>query len=111
MIATQTAPRTEGLVWPQRQRCRKCRNYFGWTIVDGLFCSYECAGLPEPSRDPADWPRQHTVRYQGRAKRVFWVESEARDWLRDNNVKDKEPYRCDFCRQWHVGRIREEDDQ
>jgi len=101
MKTATEAPRTGGLVWPQRQRCRKCRNYFGFIVIDQLFCSYECAGVAEPSRNPDEWPRQHTV--FGQQKRAFFSEDEAVTFLRKGNIRDKQAYYCDFCHTWHVG--------
>lgn len=36
-------------LYPNRKRCLACRSYFGFIVVDGLFCSYRCAGIPKPN--------------------------------------------------------------
>lgn len=93
--------RGKALVYPERKRCLTCRGFFGFTILAGLWCSYECAGHPEPSRDPRDWPRGHRLHWSlRRAKRVFDSEAEARAC---QGTRGKTPYLCDYCLTWHVG--------
>lgn len=97
---------TRGPSWlyPDRKRCRTCRQYFGFLVVDGLYDSYECAGRPRPEDTPPDlWPREHYVPRPGgerRPKAVFLTEKAAQ---RAAERHGKEAYRCSFCRDWHIG--------
>lgn len=98
--------RRRGRSWlyPDRKRCLACRSYFAFIVVDGLFCSYGCAGVPEPSANPADWPREHYSRPPGGPERRA-----KRDWLyrhraeRAAKKNGKTPYRCSYCLGWHIG--------
>lgn len=98
--------RRRGRTWryPDRVRCLACRSYFGFVVVDGLFCSYGCARVPEPSADPADWPREHYSRPQGTPERRA-----KRDWMyrhlaeRAAKRNGKQAYRCTYCLGWHIG--------
>ncbi|HEU4752317.1 MAG TPA: hypothetical protein VFU47_04340 [Armatimonadota bacterium] len=93
-----------GLLYPDRKRCRACRRYFGFLVVDGLYDSYECAGRPRPEDTPPDlWPREHYVPKPGgvrQPKAVFFTERAAQ---RAAERHGKEAYRCSFCRDWHIG--------
>lgn len=93
-----------GLLYPDRKRCRRCRRYFGFLVVDGLYDSYECAGRPRPEDTPPDlWPREHYVPRPGgerRPKAVFLSQGAAE---RAATRHGKEAYRCGFCGDWHIG--------
>ena len=96
--------RGAALIYPERKRCMTCRSFFGFTILAGLWCSYECAGHPEPSKDPEDWPRQHRLHWRvGRqAKKVYDSEQEA---TRSGRLPEPlNAYLCDYCLTWHIGR-------
>src|SRR5699024_11285255 len=53
-------------LYPRRQRCKACRKAFNRTdpvdggpvVLDGLYCSYRCAGAATPPTDPAKAHRQ-----------------------------------------------------
>lgn len=89
-------------VYPDRKRCFKCRKYFGFLILDGLYDSYECAGRqPE---NPDDWPREHFVPVKGtnlkKPKHVFLTLREAQ---REAKRTGKTAYQCGYCANFHVG--------
>lgn len=89
-------------VFPHRMRCAKCRCFFGFEIIDGLYDLYECAGQTPPSQNPDDWPRQHYAIVRGvrRAKQVYILPSDAEiDALREG----KKAYWCEYCRYYHIG--------
>lgn len=95
-----------GRAWryPDRSRCFECRSYFGFEVVDGLYCSRRCAGVPEISLDPADWPREHYAR-----ERHSDARRPKRDWMTRANAERaamrlmKQAYQCRYCLGWHVG--------
>lgn len=90
------------LLYPERQRCRRCRRYFGFVVIQRQWCSEECAGVEynletaprqckTPDRDaPGGW----------RWKRVWWTEAAARRAVRRNGAKDF--YRCEGCWGYHL---------
>lgn len=113
--------RGPGWVYPQRKRCMRCRQCFAWTIVDGLYDSYRCAGKPEPMwrgapvdaydrvdlgarfNDPDDWPRQHYVPQAdgGKRPKVAYVSESAAEYSARQN--GKQAYVCEYCEAWHIG--------
>lgn len=99
--------RGERFLFPARKRCMRCRSFFGFLVLAGLWCSYECAGHPVPSSDPADWPREHRLVWRlQRAKRAFDSEDEANGWT---VRQGKTAYPCGYCLMWHVGTTRSGD--
>jgi len=86
-------------LYPARQRCRKCRRYFGPLVVDGQWCSYHCAGKDVPSDDPNEWPRQHYRQGFGPrvAKVAYLCEADA---LASPGGRAA-VYRCTYCWMWH----------
>lgn len=106
-------PRGAALIFPERKRCRACRNYFGFLVVDGMYDSYACAGRPDPEDAPPEsWPREHRttrVRWNGEriivAKRDFQTWKSAKRWAK---VHGKQAYRCGFCNGLHIGSLRPE---
>lgn len=104
----EVLPLTRPSLWPTRQRCRKCRNYFGFfLVVDRMYCSYECAGRPDPREglDPKDAPRCCRVWVQGvwEWKRTYWTMGDAIARGPKNTVT----YRCGFCDNWHLASFKE----
>ncbi len=97
-----------GLAWryPDRKRCARCRRYFGFLVVKGLWCSYACARLPNPALVlPDDWPREHYSKRGGvrRPKRA-WRDQRAAE--RAAKLNGKQAYVCGFCNEWHIGTSR-----
>lgn len=100
-------------LFPERQRCKACRGGFGEIdeygnigALDGLYCSYRCAGAAEPSKDPARNPRECVTQRDGKwqFKRRFRSMSEVPDKLRDDPSSTQ--YWCSNCRLIHTGHSR-----
>jgi len=91
-------------LYPKRTRCKKCRKLLENTpVVDGLYCSYRCAQVPRPSEKVADAPRWCKREVAGKwdfKKRFKW-EGEVPEKLRNDPATNI--YRCDYCRNLHVG--------
>lgn len=86
--------------YPDRVRCLECRRFFGPLVIKRLWCSYECAKMPPPSRDPADWPREHR-RANGEPK-VSYTHSGQVD--ESNHRRDTiHFYLCGYCGTYHLG--------
>jgi hypothetical protein len=94
------------ILFPERQRCKKCRKGFDKVVLDGLFCSYRCAGLKSPSTRLVDAPRGCKREVSGRWdwKTKFRADSEVPQRLRDDPATNV--YWCDFCHFKHVGHSR-----
>lgn len=90
---------------PVRTRCKKCRNGFGDLIVLGMFCTYGCAGLPEPDTNPDTAPRQckRAARSDERGEWVFKQKflnpEQAQRYLKPGTSL----YRCSNCFFLHIG--------
>lgn len=103
------------LIYPRRKRCRACRAYFGFLVVDGMYCSYACAGRPKPDESTRnDWPRQHYKLARPRYGslefgKVSWIKVEKKAFpnqrIADLEAKrcGKQAYRCSYCNRWHIG--------
>lgn len=97
------------LIYPVRQRCRRCRNYFDFIVIKGLYCSWECAGMPPPSANPDDWPRGHYHPHGGarQEKRCYLSDVEAQEFIHRSGLTSyASDYLCDYCGMWHVGTLR-----
>ena len=94
------------LVWPQRQRCKRCRNYWPEPIILGLYCSYLCAAITPPPERPEDAPRECRYRTpDGWAwKRRYATADEVP--ARNRNEQGAEIYQCSCCHLWHLGHRR-----
>lgn len=94
---------TENL-YPVRTRCKKCRKGLSDTpIVDGIYCSYRCAGVAAPSNRVEDAPRwcKREVSGSWGFKTRFKYEGEVPQRLRDDPGTNI--YRCGYCHNLHVG--------
>lgn len=87
-------------VYPRRKRCFKCRSYFGFIVIAGLYCSKECA---PPRPIPTGSYRQH-VKADGQPKRGWLTEEEAATY--PDRALDQDVYLCEFCEEWHLGTLR-----
>lgn len=93
--------------WPARKRCYACRSYFGepeLLVVQQLYCSYECAGLPVP--DLSDKPRtcfNGKGKSYGKAKLVFFSMEEAAASPEARSDRSLHPYECPNCFLYHLG--------
>lgn len=72
------------LLYPQRQRCRTCRRFFGFIVHVRAFCSVECAEKGADLISPIDLPRCCRVRKTKgkggwKAKLTFYGEEQAEE--------------------------------
>ena len=91
-------------LYPERLMCKNCRKKLeGTPVVDGLFCSYRCAKLPTPSSNVNDAPRwcKRMVGNEWGFKTRFKFSGEVPERLR--NDPETNIYRCDYCRNLHIG--------
>ena len=97
-------------IYPQRQRCIACRRYFNALVLAGQWCSYECAGHPQPSRNPADWPREHWRKAIRRHDRIekegHLTQAQAQFAVMANDGDGAlQEYLCSYCLMWHIGHV------
>jgi hypothetical protein len=92
---------------PERTRCKECRNGLDDLVVLRMFCSYSCAGLPEPDENPGTAPRmcKRAARTDEPGewvfKQRFATEEAASRYLKPGmNV-----YRCSNCFALHLGNM------
>ncbi len=94
--------------YPARQRCKTCRKKFNadGIILDGLFCSYGCAGVVSPSSNVDDAPRHCKRSLDGvwGWKTKYVHEGAVPQRLRDDPATNV--YRCSYCHFLHVGHDR-----
>lgn len=101
------------LLYPQRKRCVTCRSYFGFAILAGQYCRYECAGQERPAPQAQDWrwPRRHFRRGYSTYKRVekssYLSQGEAELAAMGNDSGGLNSYLCDYCLLWHNGHVDE----
>lgn len=92
------------LLYPERQRCRACRRYFGFIVILRQWCSEECAGV-EYNLENA--PRSCKVwDHEGggwRWKQVWWSERQVKKACRKKGAAAW--YRCDGCWEYHLTKI------
>ena len=93
-------------LYPDRQRCAKCRKKLELTVLDGMYCSYECLGISVPSARVEDAPRfcKREVSGKWNFKTRFKAEAEVPQKLRDDPATNI--YRCEYCHYLHVGHSR-----
>jgi hypothetical protein len=96
------------LLYPERQRCRACRRFFGFVPILRQWCSEECAGV---AYDLTTAPRSCKVRDRedpsGWAwKQVWWTESDAKRACRRKGAAAW--YQCDGCWGYHLTKISRE---
>jgi hypothetical protein len=94
-------------LFPERTRCKACRSAFGGLVVLRMFCSYKCAGLPQPDLNLATAPRycKRAARSDERGewafKQRFAVAEDAERFLRPGTTL----YRCANCFALHIGNV------
>lgn len=94
------------LMYPERKRCWECKHYFDFTVIMRLYCSRECAGLPERSFDVEQWPRTCRVWRDGvwEAKAVYLTPEEAQGAA---DLHKKHWYACmppEGCGTYHISK-------
>lgn len=90
-------------LFPKRQRCKACGHGFKSHVLGGLFCSYRCAGHPEPTTDVFAAPRECAYERNGETvwKKRYRSESEVPESLRA--TASVSVYRCTHCLYLHTG--------
>jgi hypothetical protein len=105
-------------LYPVRVRCYACRRFFGFEVVDRLYCSWACAGRPEPEfplwpTGPAGpkVPRECKLGLTGRRsstfKRRFRSLQAALAAAEASPVSGLDVYPCSYCGFFHVGHPRD----
>lgn len=98
------------LRFPQRQRCKACRNTLAPKPTDpvfkGLYCSPRCAGMAVPATNAADAPRECKTQREGQwaFKRRYRSEQEIPDKIRQDPSTSW--YWCSHCGHLHIGHTR-----
>lgn len=93
-------------VYPERQKCAKCRKKITNIVVNGTHCSYTCAGVTPPSSKVDLAPRECKRQVSGvwEFKRRYKSESEVSAKLHADPSTNI--YRCGYCYHLHVGHSR-----
>lgn len=93
-------------LYPKRQRCKTCGKGLKTVILDGLYDSYKCAGVPEPSRDvnlaPRNCKRMVDNKWDWKQRYTYLAAVPQR--LRDDPATNV--YWCNYCHYLHVGHNR-----
>lgn len=100
-------------LYPERARCKTCRKGLDRVVLDGLYCSYRCAGLRAPNSKISEAPRGCKREVNGKWdwKQKYKSDSEVPERLRNDPATNV--YWCDYCHFKHVGhsRVQPEDVQ
>jgi len=93
-------------LFPKRLRCKTCRKGLEKIVLDGLYCSYRCAGVPVPSNKVAEAPRHCKREVNGiwNWKTKYRYDGEVPEKLRQDPGTNI--YVCDYCHFKHVGHSR-----
>jgi DNA-binding XRE family transcriptional regulator len=93
-------------LYPKRQRCKTCGKGLKDIVLDGLYDSYKCAGVPEPKKNIDAAPRNCKRMIDGKWgwKTKYKYEGAVPQRLRDDPATNV--YRCDYCHYLHVGHSR-----
>jgi hypothetical protein len=92
---------------PTRKRCKACNYALGNEAILRMFCSYACAGLPEPDLNPETAPRpcKRAARSDEAGewafKQRFTTPETAGRYLRPGTTL----YRCANCFFLHIGNV------
>lgn len=94
-------------LYPERTRCKRCRSGLDDLVVLRMFCSYKCAGLPAPDKNPSTAPRvcKRAARSDEKGewafKQKFTHPQDAARFLREGTTL----YRCSNCFFLHIGNV------
>lgn len=96
--------------FPQRTRCKKCRKKLEQVVLDGLYCSYACAGLPRllSLEDAPRGCKRQDENQQWHWKKRYRFEGEVPQRQREDPSVNL--YRCEHCRYLHIGHSRLSDE-
>lgn len=105
MPVTTSKRQADDLLYPERQRCRGCREKFKFIVIDRQYCSYECAQVDPP--DVNEHPRSCWTD-RGDPKYCYFTPDQAdraaRQFNDERNPHDRlHAYYCDRHHMWHVG--------
>lgn len=97
------------MLFPDRQRCKKCSKGFGSgaaVVFLGMYCSARCAGMAEATRDPRLAPRECRTERGGawEFKRRYRSIGEIPARIREDASVDH--YWCNHCGSLHIGHSR-----
>lgn len=96
------------VLFPKRQRCKRCGKGLGLRFDDpvllGLYCSPKCAGMAAPTSDPGKAPRECVTQREGQwqFKRRYRSAAEIPDRIKDD--PGTSVYTCQHCGGLHLGR-------
>lgn len=97
------------LIYPERKRCRTCRKFFGFELIDGLYCSGDCVPYPYQEVVVDELPRTCRTRDRNggggggwRLKLVFPDEESAR--RAKKRYGSGCYYQCPNCHRWHLAK-------
>lgn len=90
-------------LYPERTKCKKCRKTLNQTVIDGMYDSYSCAGIPTPSSNVEEAPRHCKRMIDNRWgwKTKYRSTQEVPEHLRTDPATNI--YTCDYCHFFHVG--------
>ncbi len=94
------------LLYPERKKCWECGRYFAFAVIFRLYCSRECAGMPERPLDVAQWPRTCRVWRDGawEPKAVYLTPEEAQEAA---DLHHNHWYACEGaegCGMYHISK-------
>lgn len=95
-------------LFPTRQRCKACGKKLEAIVLDGLYCSYKCAKLPEPYTN-LDNPGKGCKFLRSSDKQWIWKQKyRAETEIPEKLLQDASTnvYRCTNCHFLHVGHSR-----
>lgn len=94
------------VLFPKRSRCKKCGKKLEAIVLDGLYDSYACAGLPAPHTKVEAAPRGCRLERAGvwQWKQRYRYEGEVPLKLRQDPATNI--YSCEHCHFLHVGHSR-----
>jgi hypothetical protein len=91
---------TSDLLYPHRTACLMCLRPLGYTVLDLLYCSYECAGVPVP--DAAEHPVSCWTA-DGKPKMGFPTPGAAQRMRQTLGIPGVQVYYCPCHHFWHIG--------
>jgi hypothetical protein len=80
--------------------CIRCHNPLRYIVIDAVYCSYECAGVPVP--DSSEHPLSCWT-WDAKPKMGFPTQETAERAVSDMGVPGVKAYYCVIHHFWHVG--------
>lgn len=113
-----------------RRRCHTCRKYFGFLVIEGLYCSWKCQGWSDEEIEESwrrvrlGWARIQQRRSARNIPEGMEVPRECRTWywkykdrLSEHSARQRAAdlscdfYQCGNCQHWHVGNKHEQEEE